>query len=359
MNRYHFQQVKQSAWVVTGILLCLTLSSCGLFGGAADEATPIASRIPVPTFTATPVGNPPEAAQPVQALPAQPTPTQPAAPAAQQPAVEAPTNTPAPPSPTDTVAVAPTNTPAPVKPQIIVKEPLINVRNGPDTTYGLVGSINQNERYDIVGKTATGDWWKICCINGAQGWVFGQLVTAENTASVPVDTSVQPPPVAQQPTQAPAAPAQPAPAPAQPTPVPAPPANDPCAGIGGDGCKFKIKSGPSFAANSGELKLQLYFIHSGIEGGQPQGSYFVAMFKDGQKLLIPDSLRSISLEKNQGTLGLYNYEYSVQLGQIPGGSLAGSYSIYVLDGNGERDSKDFAVNVPDGQGLVYIVFDQG
>jgi hypothetical protein len=99
-------------------------------------------------------------------------------------------------------------------------------------------------------------------------------------------------------------------------------------------------------------------VHSGVEGGQAQGSYFVAMFKDGQKLPIGDTVRSIAIEKSQGVLGPYNYEYTLAPDQIPGGSLAGTYTIYVLDGNGERDSKDFTITVPDGQGLVYIVFDQ-
>jgi len=31
----------------------------------------------------------------------------------------------------------------------------------------------------------------------------------------------------------------------------------------------------------------------------------------------------------------------------------------VLDGNGERDSTDFTINVPDGQGEIWIQFDQG
>lgn len=73
--------------------------------------------------------------------------------------------------------------------------------------------------------------------------------------------------------------------------------------------------------------MQLYFIHSGIEGGQPQGSYFVALFKDGQKLPVSDAVRSISLGKNNGTLGQFNYEFTLQLSQIPGNTVAGNYSI--------------------------------
>ena len=92
--------------------------------------------------------------------------------------------------------------------------------------------------------------------------------------------------------------AKPAPKPVQPpapAPAPAPAASDPCANIGGDGCKFRVTGGPSFGENGGqELKLQLMFQHGGIDGGQPQGSYFVVLEKDGQKLPISDSVRSIT-----------------------------------------------------------------
>jgi hypothetical protein len=200
-------------------------------------------------------------------------------------------------------------------------------------------------------------------------WVFGQLGRAENAESVPVATpaavAAAPQPAAPQApapaAQEPAAPAEPAPAPAD-TPAPAPPpADDPCAGIGGDGCKFKLKAGPAFAPNGGsELKLTLGFIHSGVEGGQPQGSYFVVLLKDGQNLNVPDSVRSMdpSVGMRDGPNGKYNYEYKLGLDALPGGTVAGNYTIWVLDGNGERDSQNFNFTVPDGQGEVYILFDQ-
>src|SRR5690606_26347015 len=121
----------------------------------------------------------------------------------------------------------------------------------------------------------------------------------------------------------------------------------------------RITGGPSFQPNGGtELKLQFFFIHSG-DGGRPQGSYFVALFKDGAKLPIGDGTRSLVDVRQPGVLGEYNYEYKVGLGDIPGNNVAGTYTGYVLDGNGERDSQDFTFNVPDGQGEVWIQFDQG
>jgi hypothetical protein len=43
---------------------------------------------------------------------------------------------------------------------------------------------------------------------------------------------------------------------------------------------------------------------------------------------------------------------------LPGGSVAGTYRIWVLDGNGERDSQTFTFTVPEGQGEVWVLFDQ-
>jgi hypothetical protein len=145
----------------------------------------------------------------------------------------------------------------------------------------------------------------------------------------------------------------------KPTAAPPAPAADPCANIGGDGCKFKMTGGPRTAENGGqELKLQLGFIHSGIEGGQPQGSYFVVLEKDGQRLPISDSVRSWSGTSSQGSLGKYNYEYSLGIDKLPGNTVAGHYRIWVLDGNGDRDSRTFEFDVPANSGLIWIQLDQ-
>jgi hypothetical protein len=99
----------------------------------------------------------------------------------------------------------------------------INVRQGPGTTYNLVGGAKQGERFKVTGKNQAGDWWQID-YNGQSGWVFGQLVTPQNTGAVQIAQNIPaapppPPPTntpAPQPTQPPAE--QPAP-PAQPPPA--------------------------------------------------------------------------------------------------------------------------------------------
>ncbi len=332
------------------MLATLMLSSCGiLFGGGEEAPTPTAAvaRALVPTFTPTPVTE------------AAPTPEAPPATATQviEIAVEAPPASEATSAPT--AEASPTAAPVP---KLTINQDAVNVRLGPGTNYGLAGTVNQGQEFTIVGRDQNEDWWLICCVNGKEVWVNDELTSESDEGSVAVVTDI--PAAAQQvaaaPTQAPA----PQPAPAEPTATPAPaappPAADPCAGIGGDGCKFKLRAGPSFAPNGGgELKLQLHFIHGGIDGGQPQGSYFVWMEKDGVKLPISDSIRSIALVDQQGTLGKYNYEVKIAPSSIAGNTVAGNYAIWVLDGNGERDSQTFTFTVPDGQGEIWMQFDQG
>lgn len=337
---------RRTQLVGAALAAAMLLGGCGLLAGGDEPApTPTAEspRAVVPTFTPTPV---------VEQQAAPPEPTATATP--QTITVDAAPPPAATTAPVEEAAAAPTATAAP-QPRLTVKQDLVNLRLGPGTSYGLAGTANNGDTYDIKGKSADGQWWLICCINGKDAWIFGELATVENGDQAPVaEAPAQA--VAQQPVQPTAPPAEPT---ATPAPAP-PPAADPCAGIGGDGCKFRLRAGPSFAANGGgELKFQLHFIHSGIDGGQPQGSYFVWVEKDGQKLPISDGTRSIALVDNQGTMGKYNYEYKIGRDQIPGGNVAGGYVIWVLDGNGERDSQTFSFNVPDGQGEVWMQFDQG
>lgn len=352
--------------VAAYLLFVVALSGCGLlFGSAGPEPTPLPPtsepRALVPTFTATP-------AEPPTATPAPPTDTPAPAPVAAAITTSTTVTTTAALTTATTVSTTAAITPstavtsptttgaAPAK--LTVNDPIINVRSGPGTTYGLVGTAEANQSFEIIAKTQAGDWWQICCVNGQQGWVFGELARVENTEAVPVAANIAPPPVAAAPTPTP----QPVAAAPTATPQPAapPPSADPCATIGGDGCKFKLREGPKFAPNGGtEIKLQMIFVHSGVDGGQPQGSYFVAMFKDGQKLNIGDGVRSIAQSSNQGTLGAYNYEYKIGLDGIPGNTVAGNYVMYVLDGEGKRDSQDISFTIPEGQGEVWIKWDQG
>jgi hypothetical protein len=85
----------------------------------------------------------------------------------------------------------------------------MNVRGGPGTNYNIIGAANQGQRYPVTGKNNDGTWWQIS-YNGQPGWVFGELVTPQNTQAVAVAANIPaPPPTA-------------TPAPVPPTPVPQP-----------------------------------------------------------------------------------------------------------------------------------------
>ncbi len=350
------------------LIMLVLLSGCSLlFGGRdAEEPTPEAEdRVLVPTFT-------PTIEAPAIATP-EPTVAQPAvvevAPAtAAVISATVPETSTAPTAaevePITSTVEAPSPTPIP---KVVVSAAAVNARGGPGTEYGLVGAVNQGQTFDAIGKNADGTWWQFCCVNGEQAWIFGELVSVDNGGSVPVAQNIPAPPVAvvpEQPVVATEAPVAPAEQPTN-TPEPAPP--EPAAGAvnagdcgGDDGCKFKLRGGPSFADNGGgEMKLQLFFQHSGVDGGQPQGDYRLGVERDGQLITGFADATSLALSKNEGSMGPYNYEAKVQSGNLPGGSLEGTYYFWVLDGNRERDSDVFQMYVPPGQGEIWINFDQG
>lgn len=309
------------------LIAALFLGGCSLLPGSDPTATPASeARALIPTWTPTPL-----------------LPTDTPAP---------PTDTPVPPTP---VPAEPTATPTETPPQtarMTITNQVANVRSGPGTQYAVIGSVNQGMQFDITGKNQAGDWFQFCCVNGEVGWMFSQLATVENAQLVAVAADI------------PAAPPTPVPAPVVPTntPVPAapPPAADPCASIGGDGCKFRVTDGPKFTGNGGgELRLMLFFMHSGIDGGQAQGSYRVILFKNGVELPTKACAASVVGTPNTGPHGRFNHDCKLSLDKLPDGNVAGNYSGYVIDGNHERDSRDFSFSVPDGQGEAWIQFDQG
>lgn len=385
------------------LVVMLVLSGCSLlFGGgperSADEGEE--DRAVVPTFTPTPE------------VPATPTP-EPVAEEAPTVAVEVATDNAdtAPEAPAQAEAVTETGTvteeaevtngeavtgtgtetgteappaaeapAAPPTAKLSVNVAEANARNGPGTEYGLAGTLTQGQTFDIVGRNADGTWWQFCCVNGQQAWIFGQLVATENAEAVAVaqDIPAPPPPVAAAPpAQAPPPQAPPPEQPAPEQPAPEQPPEEPSAeeppaeeqpqqavhagGCGGDdGCKFHIRTGPVKMQNSGgELKIQAAFIHSGVDGGQMQGDYRIGIEKDGQLIETFANVTSIALNSNDGPAGKYNYEAKINASDLPGGSLAGTYFFWVLDGNRERDSDVFRLDLGGNEGEVYIEFDQG
>jgi len=134
---------------------------------------------PTPLPAATPTTEPTATAKPTD-TPLPPTATP-----------EPPTPTEAPPTPTPEPS---TPTPTP-QPQIVVKDGGVNVRSGPSTAYPLLGSLEEGQEFEIVGRNQPSDWWQFCCLSGDQGWVYAELVdTAGPIGGVAVAASIPPPP---------------------------------------------------------------------------------------------------------------------------------------------------------------------
>ncbi|RLC99842.1 MAG: hypothetical protein DRI77_01800 [Chloroflexi bacterium] len=105
-------------------------------------------------------------------------------------------------------AVSPTQVPS--TPGIVAGDKGVNVRSGPGTNYTKLGYLEPGSQAEVTGRYS--DWWQIK-YNGRSGWVFGELVTASDVASV---AQVEPPPA---PTAAPVT-AVPPTAPPPPTAAP-------------------------------------------------------------------------------------------------------------------------------------------
>ena len=338
MNWLFAQQFRQasarkslSAALALGVSAFL-LAGCGLFTG--PEPTPTATRqmmATVPTFTPAP-----PAAQAASGA------------AVQQPAqqqVVQPTDTPVPPAPTDTPI--PEQTVARFTVKSDLQHPAVNVRSGPGITFPPLGTIARGDQYEISGKNVEGTWYAFT-FNGRQGWIYVGLVNVENPQLIALAQNI------------PATPVPPPPPTATPVPT-APAPADPCAGIGGDGCKFRLRN-TDLRHNSGsELKLYIGFVHEG-RGDEVQGiggSYFVELHKDGAHVSAVDHNTRGQNNTHHGPQGnKYNYLKIVPLSQVPGGNVDGNYTIWVKDGNGVRDSQNFTFTVSGGNGEVWLIFAQ-
>ncbi len=117
-------------------------------------------------------------------------------------------------SPLPTPTLPATVTPVPSA-KLVAGDSGVNVRSGPGTSFTLLGYLDPGTSAGITGKYE--DWFQID-YEGGPGWVFGDLVAATNTDSVPV---VQPPTApTSRPPQATTVPTA-----VPPTEVPAPPAD--------------------------------------------------------------------------------------------------------------------------------------
>lgn len=307
---------------VWGSLLAigLLLAACG-----PSAAVPVATRTPMPTFTPTPeIAQPTvdpnivataqavatQAAQQAQAG-QQNTPTS----QEQQPPAEGGQAPQATQAITATATPTPTNTPAPQVAEVVVTSQ-INVRQGPGTNYNIIGAANQGERFNVTGKNQTGDWWQID-YRGQPGWVFGQLVTPQNTGAVQVAQNIPAPPPPPPPTNTPVP---------QPTQPPAPPPTPK------SNYKFNVvvvsRCEPQEAGN--------WFEGTTYIGGQPQNGYKVVFSTspDGGWVTQPQ----IS-GPHEGYPGWKTGYYSHIINAPQAGPKAGNWFAWIVDDQGNRISE--------------------
>lgn len=203
-------ELRQKTALLTGLLFCFgLLTGCDT---VADTVTDTYASLlftptvePTPTRTAWPTFTPTATIDFGELIPS------PTATATLVPTEE--------PTATNTPEPEPTDTPEPTTPKLRVSgAQKVNVRSGPGTNYGRVGSVNEGQEADIVGRNADNSWVFIQ-FSGGEGWMISQYANIEGDLD---QVEVR---------QASAAPA-PAPAPApppqnNPAPAPAPAAEQP------------------------------------------------------------------------------------------------------------------------------------
>lgn len=169
----------------------------------------------------------------------------------------------------------------------------VNVREGPSTSYAVIGGASTGQQFSITGKNPVGDWWEID-YGGRKGWVYAQLVTATNTENIQVVTSIPPPPSTA-------------------TPIP----------ILGSDRNSAISLGQSAKVGDWEITvLELYphswnAIRQANMFNEPPGSgmqFFMATVKT--RFVGPDSASSM-FEVNMEALGSRNTVYREGCGVLP------------------------------------------
>jgi len=85
------------------------------------------------------------------------------------------------PEPTATQPPIPTPTPTPEGLQATVSVVRLNVREGPGTTFAVLGVVTSGQSVEVLARNEAGDWWRICCLPGtdSDGWVASQFLQAD------------------------------------------------------------------------------------------------------------------------------------------------------------------------------------
>ena len=71
---------------------------------------------------------------------------------------------------------------------IVIAKTNVNIRSGPSILNEIVGLLEEGKQADVLGITINRKWWYIIIpeTEDEKGWVFDELVTAENAENVPI-----------------------------------------------------------------------------------------------------------------------------------------------------------------------------
>ena len=77
------------------------------------------------------------------------------------------------PSSPPTKPTIPTRIPDPTSEPYVIVDLTMNVRNGPGTEFDVVGQIDSQKKYSVIGKHI--DWWLVDLGNNRSGWVYAPV----------------------------------------------------------------------------------------------------------------------------------------------------------------------------------------
>ena len=225
-------------------------------------------------------------------------------------------------------AAPPTDTPPPAEPTatptaeaaIAITTQGMNVRGGPGTNYPIVGAAQAGEQYVITGKDQSGAWWQVT-YNGQNGWLFGELVTANNSSAVALAQNIPaPPPPTNTPIPAPTQPPAPTAAPEQPTQPPAPANN----------YKFNV----AVVGSCQRQPAGNWFEGKTYIGGQPASGYKVVFSYAPDAAPITPPMTTGPHPGYEGwDAGYYSHIINAS------GPKAGNWFVWVVDDSGNRISE--------------------
>ena len=66
-----------------------------------------------------------------------------------------------------------TFTPVPTPESYVIVDVVMNVRNGPGTEFDVIGQIESQKKYSVIGKHV--DWWLVDLANNQSGWVYAPV----------------------------------------------------------------------------------------------------------------------------------------------------------------------------------------